>query len=159
MSAMKKPKAKGGNRRYTGFDGEASGEAAALKALRQQIAARFPFTHNLGTWVIRPMRNKTSPSVHGTGRAWDCGWSGNYEKNAVPLANYFVEHADALGIEMILDYFVGHGRGWRCDRKAWTVYDKPTISGAPGGQWLHVEISPSITVAQVLAHFEAGKQP
>jgi len=46
---------------------------------------------------------------------------------------------------MILDYFpVPHGRGWRCDRQAWTKYTRHTITSAPGGDWIHVEISPKM---------------
>jgi hypothetical protein len=50
--------------------------------------------------------------------------------------------ADALGIEAVFDYYPKpHGRGWKCDRAAWQVYDKPAFSGAPGGDWVHIEIS------------------
>jgi hypothetical protein len=31
-----------------------------------------------------------------------------------------------------------------CDRDAWSKYKKATISGAPKGDWLHVEISPEM---------------
>jgi hypothetical protein len=55
------------------------------------------------------------------------------------------QHADAIGLEMIIDYFPEpHGRAWRCDRGAWQKYDKPTVSGAPSGDWLHVEVSPKM---------------
>jgi hypothetical protein len=46
-------------------------------------------------------------------------------------------------LQCILDYFPEpHGRAWRCDRYAWQKYDKPTIHGAPGGDWFHIEITP-----------------
>jgi hypothetical protein len=48
-----------------------------------------------------------------------------------------------LGVELMLDYFPKpFGRGWRCDRGDWGRYSKPTIGGAPGGDWIHVEVSP-----------------
>jgi len=44
----------------------------------------------------------------------------------------------------VLDYFPkAFGRGWRCDRQRWKSYSKPEIHGAPGGSWLHVEVSPA----------------
>ena len=59
--------------------------------------------------------------------------------------NQLVANADLLQIECILDYFPDpHGRGWRCDRGTWQVYTKPTISGAPSGDWFHIEISPEM---------------
>lgn len=154
MARKRKPTAQSGQRRYTGFDGEATGEHPALLALRKQIANRFEFTHNLGTYVVRPMRGKQTPSVHGTGRAWDCGWQGDYHNDVVPLIDYLVRNADALGIEMIIDYFPRpHGRGWRCDRAAWQTYETHTVSGAPGGKWIHVEIKPKITAKEIIDHF------
>jgi len=37
-----------------------------------------------------------------------------------------------------------HGRGWRCDRSSWTIYNTKTITGAPMGDWFHAEISPAM---------------
>jgi hypothetical protein len=54
-----------------------------------------------------------------------------------------IANANTLGLELALDYFPApHGRGWRCDRQAWLVYQTKTMSGAPGGQWIHFELSP-----------------
>jgi hypothetical protein len=157
VARKKKPAVPTGRRRYTGFDGEATGEHPALLALRRQIGSRFPFTHNLGTYVVRPMRGKTTPSVHGTGRAWDCGWRGDYHTEATRLIDYLVLNADALGIEMIIDYFPRpYGRGYRCDRASWQMYEQQIVSGAPGGKWIHVEIAPKMTAKQIIDHF-AGK--
>jgi hypothetical protein len=148
MRRRKRPTVSG--RRYTGFDGEATGEHPALSAFRRCIKARFPYTMNLGTYAVRPMRGKTTPSVHGTGRAWDCGWDGDYQRRAIPLIDFVVGHADGYGVEMVLDYFEGFGRGWRCDRGVWLVYDRPTLTGAPGGRWTHIEIAPTMTPQQIL---------
>lgn len=147
---MKRKQGAQAGRRYTGFDGEATGEHPALAAFRRCVKARFPYTANLGTYVVRPMRGKTTPSVHGTGRAWDCGWEGDYQQRAIPLIDFVVTHANGYGVEMVLDYFEGFGRGWRCDRGGWQVYEKPTIHGAPGGKWIHIEIAPTMTAQQIL---------
>jgi hypothetical protein len=59
------------------------------------------------------------------------------------MAKMAITHANTLGIEMLIDYFPKpHGRAWRCDRQDWLVYKTKTVSGAPGGDWFHVEISP-----------------
>lgn len=56
------------------------------------------------------------------------------------------QNADAFQIEMIIDYFPQpFGRAWKCDREpngAWKKYTEKTVSGAPFGDWLHIEISP-----------------
>jgi hypothetical protein len=139
-------------RKYTGYDGDATGKQAGLEELVRQLCSKFLLWNN-GTWVIRNMKNanlKTEkPSVHSTGRAADLSWrksgkkgSGNYA-DAVALMDFLVLHADALQIESIHDYFPQpFGRGWKCDRENWTVYAKPTIGSAPNGDWIHIEISP-----------------
>lgn len=139
-------------RKYTGYDGDATGKQAGLEELVRQLCTKFPLWNN-GTWVVRNMKNanlKTAkPSVHSTGRAADLSWrkvgkkgSGNYN-DAVALMDFLVLHANALQIEGVHDYFPDpFGRGWKCDREAWMVYDKATIGSAPGGDWIHIEISP-----------------
>jgi hypothetical protein len=65
---------------------------------------------------------------------------GDYQ-TALQVVDFLVQHADLLTIEEIHDYHLApHGRGWKCDRNAWKVYDKPTI-GSQGGDWWHFEIS------------------
>jgi hypothetical protein len=69
----------------------------------------------------------------------------NGREHVKELIRFLVANNEELGIEMILDYFpTPHGRGWRCDRQSWTRYSKATITGAPGGDWIHVEISPTM---------------
>lgn len=141
-----------GSRPYTGFDGIAPGITGGLA--QWIIEARRTsggVIHNLGAYGVREMRGKKSMSVHATGRAFDAGFgrkAGYNEKNYgrdrfVPWLRRVVDNAEQLGVEAILDYWPEpHGRGWFCDRVAWQRYEKPTIGGAPGGQWVHVEISP-----------------
>jgi hypothetical protein len=64
-----------------------------------------------------------------------------------------LDNWDVLGVQCVLDYFPpDNGRGWRVDRvdanmtkahnaQAWVKYLKPTITGAPGGDWFHIEIT------------------
>jgi hypothetical protein len=90
-----------------------------------------------------------SLSVHSTGRAVDLSYRGsarNPKRHVKPQCQFIkklVQNADELGIEMVIDYMPKpFGRAWRCDRQAWKKYSKPTISGAPGGDWFHIEITP-----------------
>jgi len=135
------------NRPYTGFDKYATATLPGLVALRDTI--RFlnggAITH-LGSFVKRSMNGKPGiPSVHGTGRATDLGYT--YRKDIEPTIDWLVKHADDLGVEFLADYYPKpYGRAWRCDRAAWKVYSSPTIKGAPGGKWIHLEISPALAV-------------
>ena len=108
-------------------------------------ACDFSRLRNLGTWVVRDQRSHPgTPSVHGTGRAVDLGYGGIKAGRAAcnQLIAFLLKWHVELGVELILDYFPKpFGRGWRCDRQAWQKYSKPTIGGAPGGEWIHVEIS------------------
>jgi hypothetical protein len=66
-------------------------------------------------------------------------------KTSLEFINKVAANANALGVQAILDYFPkDFGRGWRCDRQAWSKYSKPEIHSAPGGDWYHVEISPNM---------------
>ena len=136
-------------RPYTGFDFNATNKRAGLEALVDLLEEHFGVWNN-GTYGIRNKRGKKSSSVHGTGRAADLSWrgapykgAGNYLE-AVRLMDFLVEHADALHIEAIFDYYPRpYGRGWRCDRGTWTNYSSRAFSGSPGGDWIHLEIAPS----------------
>jgi len=108
---------------------------------------------NNGMYVYRDMRGKPGTmSVHSTGRATDLSYRKigrkgrrNGRKIAEWLCEFLTKNADVLGIELVLDYFPEpHGRGWRCDRGTWQNYTKPTIGGAPKGDWLHIELSPKM---------------
>ena len=149
-------------RTYTGNkDGLAVGERAGLTVFIRKMCKRYPALWNNGSFVNRSMRGKKgSLSVHATGRAVDLsfrfvpnvkdsskskGIKNGGRRQAMEAMNFAVQHADAFGLECILDYFpIPHGRGWRCDRKAWLVYTKKQIHGAPMGDWLHFELSPQM---------------
>jgi hypothetical protein len=41
------------------------------------------------------------------------------------MMDFLAAHADELHVEAIFDYYPGpFGRGWKCDRGGWQVYNK-----------------------------------
>jgi len=131
-----------GKRTYTGFDKQASGRRAGTQKLIDYVLfLNGGKIRNLGSFMVRDMRGKAGkPSVHSTGRAIDFGYTNR--EDGLALADFFVRNWEAFGVELIVDYYpTPHGRGWNVTRLAWQDYKKPTVSGAPYGRWLHVEIS------------------
>lgn len=131
------------SRKYTGFDGYATGAAPGTVALRDLILFlnAGKLTH-LGTYAKRDAKGKPGqPSVHATGRAVDIGYTNRTDIE--PVITWLVTNADLLGVEMVADYWPKPwGRAWRCDRATWKIYDRKTIAGAPGGRWIHIEVAP-----------------
>ena len=131
---------------YTGFDGNATGRRPTMDIWIRN-AIEVSGLKNLGSWVVREKRGKKTASVHGTGRAVDLGYTGVKQgrKKCLEFIDLLIANADELGVELILDYLPKpYGRGWKADRGTWQVYDKKKLSGAPGGRWIHVEISPTL---------------
>ncbi len=144
-------------RPYTGTsDGIASGARAGLVEFVKQVETRTDRAlWNNGTWGVRKMRGKDSLSVHATGRAVDLSYrrmsDGRGKKDgrryAQVLMNWMTRNADALGLEMCIDYAVPrHGRAYKCDRDGWVRYTKHTVTGggSPSSDWIHVELSPKM---------------
>lgn len=141
-------------RPYTGNrDGAAKGLRPGTKVfINEVIKLSNGALWNNGDFGIRNMRNKESLSVHATGRAVDLSYRHvdgkgvkNGRREAVRICKILTEHADLIGLEAILDYFPKpHGRGWQCSRDAWSAYKQHEISGAPSGDWIHLEISPDM---------------
>ena len=142
-------------RPYTGNkDGEAKGLRPGMKVfIDEVIKLSNGALWNNGDFGVRNMKGKESLSVHATGRAVDLSYRHippkkgvkNGRREAVRIANILTTNADLLGLEAILDYFPKpFGRGWRCDRNSWSSHKKQEITGAPGGDWLHCEISPAM---------------
>ena len=139
---------------YTGnSDGAAAGPRAGMDEwIRQAIKYGAGAFFNNGSWGVRDMKGSPgSLSVHATGRAVDLSYRKTDKhptanrKGAVAFLNIVTANANALGLECVLDYFPQKfGRGWQCTRQAWSKYSKQTIHGAPGGDWLHVEITPAM---------------
>lgn len=145
------------NRPYTGFDGVAPSITPGLQMLIRRLEKETGRgLWNNGAYGVRDMKGKPgNPSVHATGRAVDMSWRDmpdergkpNYRPEAQKVIRTLVANADPLGIEMIIDYFLHPwGRAWRCDRGRWRKYDNRTVSGAPGGDWYHIEISPALAL-------------
>lgn len=155
-------------RPYTGFNGNAAGEHPQLTALIKQMTKRYDCIWNNGSFGIRSIRGKTSPSVHSTGRAVDLSYRNMGDgkrgkpkggrKQAEEAMEFLIKNADALGIEMIIDYFPAPwGRAARCDRNmAWKKYEKKTVSGAPSGDWFHVEVDGKKSAPEIDAVFAAN---
>ena len=142
-------------RSYTGYNGDNGRVTPGLARFVQYCT--FLTSNGLwnnGMYASRNMRGKTAPSVHATGRAVDLSWRrmtpkgkphrgfGNYP-DAKQFIDFLVDHQELLLLELVLDYHgKPHGQGWRCERERWVQYDRPTIGGAPGGDWFHLEIAP-----------------
>lgn len=159
MSSKKRP--------YTGTtDGVATAKRKGLERFAKFFCDEYGFT-NWGTLSVRIMKSapadiqrlpidnpKARPwlSVHATGRAVDLHHPNR--KIIVAVCDFLVANADQLGIEEIHDYNYkadgsefAWGRGWRCSRNAWKIYDAKANAGTPGGTkqtstWIHVELSP-----------------
>lgn len=151
-------------RKYTGYDGDASGRRAGMEQFIKLTTQRFNGgVWNNGSWNIRNMNKSGKPkrSVHATGRAADMSWRqdavwngkkikrssqgfDDYQR-AVQVVDFWIANADLFQIEEVHDYRPSPwGRGWRCSRAQWKTYQRSTIgNGAPGGDWFHVEIGPA----------------
>jgi hypothetical protein len=147
------------SRPYTGnSDGAAAGPRAGTDEwIRQAIKYGDGAFWNNGSWGVRNMRGSENLSVHATGRAVDLSYRKTEQhptanrKATMDFFNIVTANANALGLECILDYLLKpYGRGWQCTRQSWSKYSKPTIHGAPGGDWLHVEISPAMADSPAL---------
>lgn len=145
-----------GSKPYTGnSDGEAKGSRAGMDEwIRQAIKYGAGAFWNNGSFGVRAMRGSEALSVHATGRAVDLSYRPSEKhpnanrKGSIAFINIVLANANSLGVECVLDYFPkAYGRGWRCDRQAWKSYSKPEIHGAPGGDWLHIEINPQMADA------------
>ena len=142
-------------RPYTGNkDGAAKGLRPGMKVfIDEVIKLSNGALWNNGDWGVRPMRGKEELSVHATGRAVDLSYRHmppkkgikNGRVEAVRVLKILQANADLLGIEAMFDYFPKPwGRAWMCSRDAWSKYTKETIHGAPGGDWIHLEVSPEM---------------
>ena len=157
MASAKTPKPKAqplpivGARPYTGnTDGASPKRRAGMDAfIKEVIWLGQGALWDNGSYGVRNMRGKETLSVHATGRAVDLSYRPSASKklanrkDALEAIEKLCTHANDLGIEMIIDYFPQpFGRAWKCDRQAWSKYSKPTVTGAPGGDWFHIEITP-----------------
>ena len=157
-------------RPYTGNkDGAAKGLRPGMKVfIDEVIKLSNGALWNNGHFMVRTMKGKQSLSVHATGRAADISWRNMGDgrrgvakggrRYAMEAMNYLVKNADALGIEIIIDYFPApYGRASKCDRNmAWRKYTKATVHGAPKGDWFHTEVDGKKSSDQIKAVFAAN---
>jgi len=131
-------------RKYTGFDGVAKGKRRGTERFVKEVARLSKGNlWNNGTWSVRPIRGSDRMSVHSTGRAMDLSWRGKNRIVANDVIEFIVVNADVLGVELVIDYWPRpYGRAYKCTRKGWLKYTKKTVSGAPQGDWYHIELSP-----------------
>ena len=144
-----------GSRDYIGnSDGPATGKRAGTEEwVRQAAKWSNGSLWNNGTYGQRDVKGKPGTmSVHATGRAMDLSYrkmdtKGVAEGRKVSKAfiDVVIANANKLGVQMIIDYWPQpFGRAWRCDRQAWKAYETKTVSGAPTGDWWHIELSPAM---------------
>ena len=147
-------------RKYTGTtDGISDGRRGGLEAMQKTLMYLFD-AKNLGTWVVRNMRNNANPprlSVHATGRAADIQPKNDAETDR--LVKFLVDNAETLGIEEVHDYKDGaYGKGWRCSRKehgglsGWKQWTSNDNGGSAGALWCHYELSPIFADSPTLVH-------
>ena len=143
-------------RPYTGVsDGISKGKRKGTEAFVKHcelLSGRV--LKNNGTWGVRTIRgSKNQLSVHATGRAMDLSWRGHSRYKAVEFVEFLVRNAAVLEIELIIDYFPSpHGRAYKCTRNHWLNYKSKTVSGAPNGDWFHIEISPKFADSPKAVH-------
>ena len=116
--------------------------------IRQVVKRSNGALWNNGSFINREKHGHPgSISNHARGLAIDFSYrynssAGVGRKAGLGFINLLVANADALGVQLIIDYFPEpFGRSWRCDRGTWRKATKPTFVGAPGGDWFHVEIA------------------
>ena len=126
-------------RHYTGNkDGAAKGLQPGTRVfIEEVIKLSNGALWNNGHFLVRNMKGKQSLSVHATGRAVDLSYRHiinvkdasntkgvkNGRREAVRICKILVANADLLGLEALFDYFPKPwGRGWMCNRDAWSKY-------------------------------------
>lgn len=116
-----------------------AGKKPGTETFSRLARRRWPFS-NLGTWIIRDVRNKPGVmSQHATGRALDLGYKPADRKAALEACDWIVAYSDELGIALVNDYIAGdHGRTWISNRAAWKTHTTATIGIRYHG--IHVEL-------------------
>lgn len=119
----------------------AKGPKAGVETCSRLARRRWGFS-DLGTWVVRDMRNQPGKmSQHAAALALDLGYPATTagRKAALEACTWFAFYADELGISLINDYMHGqYGRTWLCDRASWKTHTEATIGIRYHG--LHIEL-------------------
>lgn len=146
---------------YTPAKIPAPGKKPGTETCSRLARRRWAFS-NLGTWVIRDIRNQPGVmSQHAAALALDLGYDTNGRDTALAACDWFAQYADELGIALINDYMHGeHGRTWLCSRAAWRVHTSNTIGIRYRG--IHVELHPwaaKLSAGQYEARWRAVPRP
>ena len=118
---------------------------------------------NNGTFVFRDIRGKPGQiSNHARGVAMDLSYRymearklgvSDGRAKAVAFFQRVLDNWELLGVQAAIDYNPApFGRSWRCDRvgngpvkphaaEAWIKPKTKLFTGAPGGDWWHIEIT------------------
>jgi hypothetical protein len=130
-------------RKYTGTsDGAATYKQPGTEKLVNLFQRRYGNkVSNLGTWVVRDIRDKPGVlSTHATGRAADIGYTDRTV--GIAIFRWLVDNSKTLGVEAVHDYV--KSRAYRCTRGEGQAGVRTVTDLGPGGNWIHVELSPGM---------------
>lgn len=124
-------------------------------ALLEVILRRHPRARSLGIYNCRPVRNGSSPSIHGNGRADDIDPGNDYDPEGDQIAAALVSAAPQLGVQRI----IWNRRIWD-QRRGWHPYTGPAGDHA---DHIHVELTVeaarTLTMTAVMAAFGQPRAP
>lgn len=129
--------------RAPGWDSPPAGRCRpGMTELRKYLVERFGGV-NLGCYGDRAKTNGSTPSLHRDGRAVDIGWLKDgkvYLDEREAAYEWLIANADALGLQMVLNY-KRDGYGGTRWRLPYYVGDRSAGRGtwSSSGHWLHIE--------------------
>jgi hypothetical protein len=108
MTSSKKP--------YAPAKTPSKGKRAGTEKFSDLSQAHIVGFTNLGTWVVRDIRNKPGQmSQHAAGLALDLQYKDR--KMCLGAIDWLIANSDELGISLVNDYMHGeYGRTWLCSR-------------------------------------------
>ena len=119
-------------------------ELPGMKEFAKQVCAHSDKSlWNNGTFIYRDVKNRPGViSNHARSLALDASYRfskvhgrKNGREVSLPYIYKLLEHADTLGIQLVIDYALQ--RSWKCDRRTWIKISVPV------GDWYHIELSPN----------------
>ena len=119
-------------------------ELPGMKEFAKQVCAHSNKSlWNNGTFIYRDVKNRPGViSNHARSLALDASYRFSKVKGrkngrevSLPYIYKLLEHADTLGIQLVIDYALQ--RSWKCDRRTWIKI------GVEIGDWYHIELSPN----------------
>ena len=151
-------------RKYEFYPAWVGGKASPIILKVIELAEKRWKSKNLGSYVVRPVRNPHANgalSTHATGFSADLG--GDMATLQAMWA-WFLKHSEQIGLNELHFYKMPgtkYGAGYRCSRgegdKGVLRYKTAEESAGTGGLWLHIEISQKTDPAQYETYFRANK--